>query len=170
MLDFILGSGGFPSRIVNVVRNSEGLAYSAGSFYRARTDYGIFGSYAFTKTSSTMKALALMNDELAKLPAHPITEKELNWARKSIIDGFIFSFATPEQIVWQQMNVEYEKLPSDYLKTYRDKIEKVSVEKINQTAVKYLDKTGNVVLILGDRKKMDQPAPGKEFVLITPEE
>ena len=117
-----------------------------------------------------MKALALMDDELAKLLTHPITEKELNWAKKSIIDGFIFSFATPEQIVWQQMNVDYEKLPTDYLRTYRDKIEKVSVEKINQTAVKYLDKTGNVVLILGDRKKMDQPAPGKEFVLITPEE
>lgn len=170
VLDFILGSGGFPSRIVNVVRNSEGLAYSAGSFYRARTDYGIFGSYAFTKTSSTMKALALMDDELAKLLTHPITEKELNWAKKSIIDGFIFSFATPEQIVWQQMNVDYEKLPADYLRTYRDKIEKVSVEKINRTAVKYLDKNKNVVLILGDRKKMDQPAPGKEFVLITPEE
>ena len=55
VLDFIIGSGGFPSRIFSAVRNNEGLAYSAGSFYRARTDYGVFGTYAFTKTSSTFK-------------------------------------------------------------------------------------------------------------------
>ncbi|MGB5217315.1 MAG: pitrilysin family protein [Smithella sp.] len=170
VLDFILGSGGFPSRIVNVVRSTEGLAYSAGSFYRARTDYGIFGSYAFTKTSSTMKALALIDSELDKLRTHPITEKELNWAKKSIIDGFIFSFSTPEQIVWQQMNVEYEKLPADYLLAYRDKIEKITLEKINQTAAKYLDKTRNVVLILGDSKNLDKAVPEKEYTVITPEE
>ena len=170
VLDFILGSGGFPSRIVNVVRNSEGLAYSAGSFYRARTDYGIFGSYAFTKTSSTMKALALIDSELDKLKTRPITEKELNWAKKSIMDGFIFSFSTPEQIVWQQMNVEYEKLPVDYLLTYRDRIEKITVESINQAAAKYLDKTRNVVLILGDSKNLDKTVPEKEYTVITPEE
>jgi len=170
VLDFILGSGGFPSRIVNVVRNSEGLAYSAGSFYRARPDYGIFGSYAFTKTSSTMKALALIDSELDKLKTHPITEKELNWAKKSIIDGFIFSFSTPEQIVWQQMNVAYEKLPADYLLTYRDRIEKITVEKINQAASKYLDKTRNVVLILGDSKNLDKTVSEKAYTVITPEE
>jgi len=41
VLDFIIGSGGFSSRIFNAVRNHEGLAYSAGSFYRARPHYGV---------------------------------------------------------------------------------------------------------------------------------
>ena len=32
----------------------------------------------------------------------------------------------PEQIAWQQMNIEYEKLPADYLSSYRKKIENVT--------------------------------------------
>jgi len=55
ILDFIIGSGGFPSLIFSAVRNNEGLAYSAGSFYRAKPDYGVFGAYAFTKLSPHLK-------------------------------------------------------------------------------------------------------------------
>jgi len=170
LLDFILGSGGFPSRLVNVIRNNEGLAYSAGSFYRARPDYGIFAGYAFTKTFSTLKALSLMDSEIDRATHHTITESELNWAKKSIINGFIFSFSTPEQIVWQQMNIEYERLPADFLSTYREKIEKVSLDDLNQAAVRYLHNREKVVLILGDRKNLDQTAPPKALIIITPED
>ena len=170
VLDFILGSGGFPSRIVNAVRNNEGLAYSSGSFYRARPEYGILGRYAFTKTSTTMKALSLLNSVIDNIRVNPITNEELNWAKKSIIDGFLFSFSTPEQIVWQQMNIEYEKLPSGFLIDYRDKIEKVTIEDLNKVAAKYLDTKNNVILILGDSKNLDKPAPAGGFISITPEE
>jgi zinc protease len=171
VLDFILGSGGFPSRIVSVVRNNEGLAYSAGSFYRAKPAYGVFGTYAFTKTSSTIKTLTLLDSVLDNIKSNKITAKEIDWAKKSINNGFIFSFSTPEQIVWQQMNLEYEKLPSDFLLNYRNKIENVTIEDLNKVAVKFLNKSKNVVLILGDSKKFDEPSTTiGPHTLITPEE
>ncbi|MFA5321654.1 MAG: pitrilysin family protein [Smithella sp.] len=170
VLDFIVGSGGFSSRILNVVRNNEGLAYSAGSFYRAKPQYGVFGSYAFTKTSSTMKTLGLLDSVTDNIRSNSITARELDWAKKSIIDGFIFSFSTPEQIVWQQMGIEYEKLPADFLINYRDKIDKVTVEDLNKAAAQYLDKTKNVVLILGDSKNLDKSLPPGGYIFITPEE
>lgn len=170
VLDFIVGSGGFPSRIFSIVRNNEGLAYSAGSFYRAKPEYGVFGCYAFTKTSSTMKTLSLLDSILENVQSNSITKRELDWAKKSINDGFIFSFSTPEQIVWQQMNIEYEKLPSDFLIHYRDKIEEVSMKDVNHAAAKYIDKTKNVVLILGDSKNIDPSLPPNGYTLITPEE
>jgi predicted Zn-dependent peptidase len=171
ILDFFIGSGGFPSRIFSAVRNNEGLAYSAGSFYRAKTAYGVFGTYAFTKTSSTLKTLSLINSVLENIQSNTITNKELDWSKKSINDGFIFSFVTPEQIAWQQMNIEYEKLPADFLTNYRSKIEKVTIKDLNDAAAKYLDKTKNVVLILGDSKKFDKPlSTTAQPLLITPEE
>jgi predicted Zn-dependent peptidase len=171
ILDFIVGSGGFPSRIFSAVRNNEGLAYSAGSFYRAKPAYGVFGAYAFTKTSSTIKTLSLINSVLENIQSGTITNKEIEWAKKSIIDGFIFSFVTPEQIALQQMNIEYEKLPADFLLNYRDKIEKVTLKDLNKVAGKYLDKTKNVVLILGNSKKFDEPsATADRHILITPED
>jgi zinc protease len=170
VLDFITGSGGFPSRIFSVVRNNEGLAYSAGSFYRPKPAYGVFGTYAFTKTSSTLKTLSLLDSVLENIQSNTITEKEIDWAKKSIKNGFIFSFATPEQIVWQQMSIEYEKLPADFLLNYRNKIEDVSLNNLNKVAVKYLDKTKNVVLILGDSKKFDESWKTGQHILIIPEE
>lgn len=171
VLDFIIGSGGFSSRIFSAVRNNEGLAYSAGSFYRAKPAYGVFGTYAFTKTSSTMKTLSLINSILEKIKTGTVTAGEAYWAKQSIINGFVFSFDTPEHIAWQQVNLESEKLPADFLINYRNKIEKVSVKDLNDTAVRYLDKTKNSVLILGDSKKFDKPLSAiAQPLLITPEE
>jgi len=170
VLDFIAGSGGFPSRIFSVVRNNEGLAYSAGSFYRPKPAYGVFGTYAFTKTSSTLKTLSLLNSVLDNIQSGTITDKEIDWAKKSIDNGFIFSFVTPEQIAWQQMNLEYEKLPADFLLNYRNKIKNVTMKDLNKVAVKYLNTTNNVVLILGDSKKFDEPWTTGRHTLVNPEE
>jgi zinc protease len=157
ILDFIIGSGGFPSLIFSAVRNNEGLAYSAGSFYRAKPDYGIFGAYAFTKTESTFKTLNLINTVLEKAKSGTITNKEINWAKKSINNGFIFSFLEPRQIALQQMKLEYDQLPDDYLLSYRDKIENVTTEDVGRVATKYLDENNRIFLILGDTKGFGTP-------------
>jgi zinc protease len=171
VLDFVIGSGGFPSRIFTAVRNNEGLAYSAGSFYRARSDHGVFAAYAFTKTESTLKTIFLIDSVLKNVQANTITDKEIEWAKKSINNGFIFSFTSPAQIAWQQMKMEYDLLPADYLSTYRNKIENIQVDDLHKIAVKYLDKNNNTTLILGNIKKFGKTITGiGQPVLITPEE
>ena len=157
ILDFIIGSGGFPSLILNAIRNNEGLAYSAGSFYRAKPEYGIFGAYAFTKTQSSFKTLNLINDILKIAKLNTITNKQINWAKQSINNGFIFSFLDPRQIALQQMKREYDQLPEDYLLTYRNKIEKVKAHDISRVAAKYLDEKNRIFLILGDTKNFGEP-------------
>jgi zinc protease len=171
VLDFIVGSGGFPSRIFSAVRNNEGLAYSAGSFYRARSDHGVFAAYAFTKTESTFQTLSLIDSVLENAQADTITATEIEWAKKSIINGFIFSFTSPEQIAWQQMKKEYDMLPPDFLSAYRSKIENMKVGDLNKIAAKYLDKKNSSTLILGDTKKFGQSLTNiGQPVLITPED
>jgi predicted Zn-dependent peptidase len=160
VLDFIIGSGGFPSRIFSAVRNNEGLAYSAGSTYRPRPEHGLFAAYAFTKTESTLKTLSLIDSVLDKSKAHSITLKEIAWAKKSINNGFIFSFTTAENISWQQLKIEYEQLPADYLLSYRKNIDNVNVADINKTAVKYLNKNYFVTLILGNTRQFEQTITG----------
>lgn len=171
VLDFIIGSGGFPSRITSAVRNNEGLAYSAGSLYRARTSHGIFASYAFTKMESTFQTLALIDSIIENARNNTITANETQWAQKSINNGFIFSFTSPEQIAWQQMKIEYNRLPADFLATYRHKIESIKVDDLNKAAAKYLHKNNKITLILGNVEKFGQPAMniGKP-IFITPED
>ena len=171
VLDFITGSGGFNSRIFNAVRNNKGLAYSAGSLYRPRSTFGLFVAYAFTKTSSTMQTLSLINTVLDGIKRNTLTANELDWAKQSINNGFIFSFSSVQDIAWQQMKSEFEKMPPDYLTRYRERIEKVTLEDLSRLAGLYLDKSNNVVLILGDYENFDKPADiTAEPVIIKPQE
>jgi len=168
VLDFIIGSGGFPSKIQSLVRNDEGLAYSAGSFYQAYPSFGVFGVYALTKTPSTLRALGLMESIVENIGKN-ITEQDLAWAKKSINSGFIFSFTTPQDIVWQIMNVDYDRLPADFLPRFRENIEKVTTAELVETARRYFGGR-NTVLILGDSKNFLEKTPSDEYVFITPED
>jgi len=169
VLDFIVGSGGFRSRIFSAVRNHEGLAYSAGSFYRARSNYGIFGTYAFTKTTSTVQSLHLINDILRDTASGSIKPDELEWAKKSILNSFIFSFELPHQIAAQQMLIEYEKLPADYLISYRKKIEAVTGEDVKRVAAAHLNEKRRLMLILGNTDEFGKlPEEWGQPVLIQP--
>ncbi|HOG11875.1 MAG: pitrilysin family protein [Smithellaceae bacterium] len=166
VLDFLIGSGGFSSRIFSAVRNEEGLAYSAGSFYRARSNYGVFGTYAFTKTASTFQAISLIESILRDAAAGSIARAELDWAKRSIINSFIFSFEQPRQIAFEQMKNEYEKLPADYLTTYREKIEAVTLEDIRRIAAAFLHENRRLTLIVGDADRFgawpeNWPAPAQ---------
>jgi len=157
VLDFILGSGGFRSRIFQEVRSERGLAYSTGSFYKARHDYGAFGAYAMTRSSATTAVLTLLRDLIGDVKAKGVTQEELSWAKKSINNSFIFSFQAADQIASQQMMLEFDSLPQDFLMKYPERIEEVTPEDLKRTADRYLNREEAVTLVLGDEKAFDKP-------------
>ncbi len=156
VLDFIVGSGGFKSRIFQEIRNSRGLAYSTGSFYTKRSEYGVFGAYAMTKSESTAKVLSLLRSIVEDAKTKSVDKKELDWATKSINNNFVFSFQSADQIARQQLMIEYDKLPPDYLATYRDKIANVQPEELRRVAMKYLSPDETVTFILGNESAYNQ--------------
>lgn len=164
ILDFVLGSGGFRSRIFQEIRNNQGLAYSAGSFYKAKGDYGVLSTYGMTKTESTMKVLEAMKSIVAEVGKAPLKPEEISWATKSITNNFLFSFVSAEQIAYQQMMIEYEGLPEDFLQKYRQRIQKVKSGDIQSLAGKYLRSEQATVLILGDEKRFDQPVKASSIL------
>jgi zinc protease len=164
ILDFVLGSGGFRSRIFQEIRNNQGLAYSAGSVYKAREDYGVLSIYGMTKADSTMKVLDTMKTIVREAGNTPLKSEEIDWAKKSMTNNFLFSFVSAEQIAYQQMIIEYEGLPSDFLQLYRDNIQKVKPGDIQSLANKYLRAEQATVLILGDEKRFDHPVNASGLV------
>lgn len=157
VLDFILGSGGFRSRIFQEVRSERGLAYSTGSFYRARQDYGAFGAYAMTRSSATTAVLSLLRDITGDVKLKGVTKQELSWAKKSLTNSFIFSFESSDQIASQQMMLEYDRLPQDFLMKYPERIDQVTAEGLQRTARLYLFREKAVTLVLGNEKAFDKP-------------
>jgi predicted Zn-dependent peptidase len=149
VLDFIVGSGGFRSRIFQEIRTNLGLAYSTGSFYNAKSDYGLFGAYAFTKSESTVQVTTRIRNILRDMGERPVPPKELEGARKAILNSFIFSFTSAEQIAFQKLMIEYEGLSDDFLVAYRSKIGDVKAEDVRDTALQYLAPDRAIILIIG---------------------
>ena len=152
VLDFIIGSGGFRSRIFQEIRTNMGWAYSTGSFYRANPDYGLFGVYASTKSESTVKVTARIQDIIRDMGEKLVSPMELEGAQKAIQNSFIFSFKSAEQVSLQQLMIEYDRLPDDYLATYRTKIGKVTSQNIRENASQYLSITNAIILIVGSEQ------------------
>ena len=155
VLDYILGGGGFRSRIMNEIRNIRGLAYSAGSIYSARPPYGVSIVYVMTRADATNEAFAVLNEIIEEVAAGGVTEEELNWAKEAIVNNYIFSFENYEQIVEKQLSVAFHGLPRNYLSTYTSRIRSVSREDVRRVARQYLDTADMTYLILGDEKQFD---------------
>jgi len=126
------------------------LAYSAGSFYTARSDYGIFGAYTLTKSESTVKVISLLRGIIEDIGKKPLSEKELEITKNSIANSFIFSFTSADQIALQQLMIEYEDLPEDYLITYRNNINNVNVKDVVRVASEHLGSKKAILLIVGN--------------------
>ena len=156
VLNYILGGGGFSSRLTSEIRSTRGLAYSVGSFYRADVDYGAFGAYCMTKSASAHKALTLMSDIIDRIKDN-LQQKELEQAKKSLINSFVFSYTSSAQIVSQQMLCEYEHLPHDFLAQFPEKIKLVTLPDLQRVARAWLHPSRSVVLVVGDANKFDVP-------------
>jgi zinc protease len=150
ILDFMVGSGKFRSRISQEIQTNMGLAYSTGSFYTAKLDYGVFGAYALTKSESTVKVVSRIKGILREMTEETVPSKELEKAIRSILNCFIFSFTSAEQIAFQKLMIEYEGLPDDFLVAYRHKIGRVSAEDVRDTAAQNLAPGNTVLLIIGN--------------------
>ena len=157
VMDYILG-GGFTSRLTQEIRSNQGLAYHAGSrFDIGRNFPGTFTAETETKSASTAKAIALMQEIIAGMTTAPVTDEELQLARESIINSFIFGFTRADSIVTQQARLEFFSYPQGYLENFRDNIGKVTATDILQAAKKYLHPEAMTIMVVGDEAKFDQP-------------
>lgn len=165
VLNFIVGGGGFNSRLMSEIRSRRGLAYSVGSVYQAEVDFGIFGAYCFTKSESTAECVGLMLKMMEEVRKEGITQEELSWAKSSITNNFIFEFSSAAQIVSRKIAFAYDKLPQEFLETYRQRIAAVTPEEVQGVAEKYLHPDRMVILVVGKGGRFDRPL--SEFGKVT---
>lgn len=157
VLDYILG-GSFTSRLTMEIRTNQGLAYSVGSHFDiGRLFLGSFIAETETKAESTVKAISLMRDIITGIAKEPVTDQELNAARKYLINSFIFGFTSPASIVTQRARLEYYGYPDGYLERYRDNIARVSKTDVLNAARKYLHPEVFKLVVVGDESKFDKP-------------
>ncbi len=166
VMNEIFGAGTFTSRLGTEVRSNQGLAYAVFGSILDGINGGMFLTVCQTKAETTARALALMKDITAKMQTEPIQDREMEDAKNSLINSFIFKYASPAQIVNQKVSLKYDGYPDDYLETYIDRIQKVTKEDVLRVAKRYIHPDGLVIFALGKPENFDRPLT--EFGPVTP--
>jgi len=150
--------GGFSSRLVQSIRTAQGLAYGVGGGIGTRFDHpGILQLAMGTKSASTVESIRALYAEIDKLKTNPITDEEINRAKDSILNAFVFNFDTPDKVLRERMAYEFYGYPPDFLERYRAGIEKVTAADVNRAGQKYLHKEQLEVLVVGNTSEFDKP-------------
>lgn len=150
VLNFILGGGGFNSRLMREIRSDRGLAYSAWSqFQVGRRFPGPVMIGTETKNRSVVEALQLIRAIMAGLREQPVSDDELRVARDSLVNSFIFGFADSHAVVSQRMQYDFYGYPADYLERYRERIAVVTAADVQQVARRFLRPGRQQVIIVG---------------------
>jgi len=139
VMNYILGGGGFASRLMDEVRAKRGLTYGIRCNFDSHKLRGAYEVSTFTRNDSTAAAIGAIIEQIKKIRAEGVTDKELE-ETKSFYNGYFpLQFETPSQIATQILDVELYDLGDDYIKNFRKNIKAVTKKDILRVAQKYLD-------------------------------
>ena len=153
VMNYILGGGGFSSRLMEVIRNKRGLAYSVASFFDPGKYAGTFQVVLQTKNASAREALALVIEEMERIRKEPVSERELEGATKYLVGSFPLRIDTQRKLVQFLSQVEYFGLGLDYPERYPSLIRSVTSEEVLRVARKYLMPAEAIEVIVADLKE-----------------
>ncbi len=153
VMNYILGGGGFASRLVEEIRNKRGLAYSVASFFDPRKYPGSFEIILQTKNASAREAIALALQQVERIQKEPVSEKELEDAKKYLIGSFPLRLDTQGKLANFLAQVEYFGLGLDYPDKYPFLIKSVTREDVLRVARTYLHPENKILILVANLKE-----------------
>lgn len=138
VMNYILGAGGFSSRLMDSIRDKQGLAYGVMSQFEPRVASGPFLVSLQTRNATAPQALAGVLKELNAMKAAPVSAKELSEAKSYLIGSFPMRFDTTHKLAEILCQVEFYGLGLDYFTQYPAWIAKVNADDVLRVARQYL--------------------------------
>jgi zinc protease len=147
--NYILGGGGFVSRLTEEVREKRGLAYSVYSYFLPMAELGPFQIGLQTKKEQADEALKLVNETVQTFVDKGVTEQELQAAKDNLIGGFPLRIDSNSKILEYLNMIGFYKLPLDYLDTFNDRVGQVTVAQINDAFKRRIHPESFATVIVG---------------------
>lgn len=149
---------GMGGRLVNSVRSRQGLAYSVYAYWSAEFDFpGTFVAGGQTRSDATVPFIQSTRAELEKVRNSPISAAELATAKDSVLNAFIFRFATPAQTLGRFMRYAYYGYPADFIFRYQKQVEATTIADVQRVAQTHLKPEQLVTLVVGNAEAMQPP-------------
>ena len=147
--NYVLGGGGFVSRLTEEVREKRGLAYSVGSGFSPGRDAGAFRIGFQTRPDQADDAVKVSRAVLAKFVAEGPTRSELQAAKDNLIGGFPLLLDSNAKLLGNVANIAWHDLPLDYLDTWTARMNAVTAADIQAAFRRKLQPERMVTVVVG---------------------
>jgi zinc protease len=151
VMNQVLGAGA-SSRVFMNLREEKGYTYGAYTRLSAKRLGGDFEATAEVRTAVTGDSLKEFFYELDRIRNEEVPAEELADAKNFLTGVFPIRAETQEGLTNLIVNQLLYDLPTDYLQTYRAKVEKVTAADVQQVAQKYVRPDEMAMVIVGDAK------------------
>jgi zinc protease len=153
VMNYMLGGGGFSSRLMQSVRDKMGLAYDVHSFFSAYKEEGSFQIGVQTKNESANVALDEIFKQIERIRSEMVSDEELSDAKAYLTGSFPRKLDTSRKIADFFASVEFYGLGADYIAKYPSYINSVTKEDVLRVAKKYLDTEHYVIVVVANQEK-----------------
>jgi zinc protease len=154
VMNYILGGGGFASRLMDTIRETRGLAYSVGSTFEPGLEPGPFYISLETKTENAGEAVALILKEVERLRTEPVSDTELADAKSYLIGSFPRRLDATGKRAALMAYVEFYGLGLDYPGRYAEIIRGITAADVQRVAQQYLHPERYLLVVAGDRSRL----------------
>jgi zinc protease len=157
VMNYVLGGGGFSSRLMDEVREKRGLTYGISTSLFPLDHAGLILGSVASENTKVAESIALTMREIQKMKDSGITEQELADAKTYLTGSYPLSFDTSRKIAGQLVEIQREDLGLDYVKKRNDYINAVTVDEVKRVAGRLLDPTDMFWVVVGNPKDLGTP-------------
>lgn len=150
VVNYILGGGGFNSRLMEQVREKRGLAYSVTSYMTTMSRAGLVLGSVGTENAQAARSLELIREEWRRMREEGPTERELANAKTYLTGSFALQLSSTGRIARMLVSIQAENLGIDYLEKRNSYIEKVTIEDARRAARRLYNPDQLTVVVVGD--------------------
>jgi len=161
LLNYIIGGGGFSSRLMEEVREKRGLAYSVHSNLFPYQHGAVFIGSVATQNEAVAQSLDVIESELRRVAEEGPTAEELDNAKSYLTGAYALRFESSSGIANQLLWIQIEDLGIDYVDKRNGMIDKVTLGDIKRVAKRLIEADHLITTIVG--KPVDaerKAAPG----------
>jgi zinc protease len=150
VMNYILGGGGFTSRLYNEVREKRGLAYSVYTALYPMAAAALLQGGAGTANARVSETLNVVRAEWRRLATDGVDKAELDDTKTYLTGSFPLRFSSSGRIAAILVAMQLDTLGIDYLKHRNSYVEAVTLEAVNRVARQLLDSDGLTTVIVGE--------------------
>jgi len=134
---FILGSGGFGSRLMEEIRVKKGLAYSAYARVSLNKSASYFSGYLQTKLESQNDAIKTVKNVIDEFIKNGATKEELEQTKKFLLGSEPLRNETMSQRLNRAFMEYYKGFEPEHYKKELKEIENLSLKELNDYIKKH---------------------------------